>query len=122
MRALSSGGMRAAYRGKMPGSMYRHAQPPRGTCPRCRRLLGFVDESELLYQQCQCGGVFVDLANFQRMWLRMSLPATDLPRVPRLRPRPAIYALPCPICRRGMARVDVLGIPLDQCAADGLWF
>jgi Zn-finger nucleic acid-binding protein len=102
--------------------MYRHANPPRGTCPRCHRLLEIVDESDVAYQKCGCGGVFVDVANFQRMWRLMSSPEADLPTVPALRPRPAIYALPCPSCRRGMLRVDVLGIPVDQCHDDGLWF
>jgi Zn-finger nucleic acid-binding protein len=103
--------------------MYREPAPPVGTCPRCQARLERRGESGLSYRRCRCGGVFVTLAELNGLWQRMASFADEaVGPMPQLQPRPSIYALPCPDCASPMARVDLLGIPLDRCTVDGLWF
>jgi Zn-finger nucleic acid-binding protein len=99
-------------------SVYRLWSPPAGSCPRCRRNLEDIAESGVVYRRCACGGVFVSHAAFAHMWRVMG----EHVREPERRARPSIYSLPCPVCRQAMTRKDMLGIPIDECDHDGLWF
>jgi Zn-finger nucleic acid-binding protein len=102
--------------------MYRKATRPSRRCPRCARRLEPRCWRDLEYDLCgACGGMFVDAATLAGMWYELAR-WNDAAPLPQPRARPAIYRLPCPACGGRMARVDVLGVPLDRCAADGLWF
>jgi Zn-finger nucleic acid-binding protein len=103
--------------------VYREWTPPRAACPRCHRALELVEEQHVIYRRCRCGGVFVDPLAFARMWSLIGTRRGKAPHpVPELWPRPSLYHLPCPICSNPMDRVDLMGIPLDRCERDGLWF
>jgi Zn-finger nucleic acid-binding protein len=103
--------------------MYREPAPPVGICPRCRSRLARREADGVPYRRCRCGGVFVTAAELARLWELMTRYADDeVGPMPPLQARPSIYALPCPDCGSPMARVDLLGIPIDRCAIDGLWF
>ncbi|MDB4967039.1 MAG: hypothetical protein JWN44_2728 [Myxococcales bacterium] len=102
--------------------MYREAARPHRRCPRCARRLAWQTQGAFAYDLCDgCGGIFVDAATLAAMWQELARSNDEAP-LPQPRARPAIYRLPCPACGGRMARVDVLGVPVDSCAADGLWF
>ena|SRR5438445_9243542 len=102
--------------------MYRQAARPSRRCPRCARRLEPWRWAGLEYDLCGgCGGTFVDAATLAQMWHELARWNDSAP-LPQPRARPAIYRLPCPACGGRMARVDVLGVPVDHCASDGLWF
>jgi Zn-finger nucleic acid-binding protein len=102
--------------------MYRQAARPNRRCPRCARPLESRQRAGFHYDLCNaCGGTFIDGATLAAMWHELAR-ANDEAPLPQPRARPAIYRLPCPACGGRMARVDVMGVPVDRCDADGLWF
>jgi Zn-finger nucleic acid-binding protein len=103
--------------------MYRLASPPTPSCPRCRRSLQPRTRERDEYHLCaRCSGIFLDLATFNRLWYELARDNVESAPPAELRARPAIYRLPCPVCRGKMERVDLLGVPIDRCPVDGLWF
>jgi Zn-finger nucleic acid-binding protein len=102
--------------------MYREWTPPSPRCPRCHKRLREGVFEQAPFHDCSCGGVFVTQEAFARMWSALAAKTRTFGPIPPRLPRPSIYSLPCPLCARPMARIDLLGVPVDECADDGLWF
>ena len=100
-------------------------------CPECRTAMVKASVGQIDLDQClRCGGVWLDLALFERVAADREERGTVLGALPgdqaKAPPAPeAIHYRPCPACGKLMNRTNygrISGVILDTCKEHGLWF
>jgi Zn-finger nucleic acid-binding protein len=85
------------------------------SCPKCDHTL--LERRGYAYACASCDGSFVENAALIEMVTEM----TGQPwMLPSLVGTPGLRA--CPACATPMVTEPIEGVPIDRCAADGVWF
>jgi len=75
-------------------------------CPRCRRMLGEIKLDDLVLDRCaECGGMWFDFAELERILSRDARVLRDLLPDVEMRPQPEEDSLPCPRCGGTLIRM-----------------
>lgn len=103
------------------------------SCPRCRIELGKVLVGATNLRECvRCGGLWVDLASFQKICADREQQSAVLGaaahapvRGQSLETGGRVQYVPCPVCGQLMNRVNFArcsGVVVDVCKGHGTWF
>jgi Zn-finger nucleic acid-binding protein len=103
--------------------------PTKRDCPRCSEALTAVEVAKMPLEECmRCGGLWVDVATFDRICADSEAQAAasgmQLPPAPAGMRDAKVHYLKCPQCQNLMNRKNYAehsGIILNVCRAHGVW-